>query len=227
MCARYTLTKKDKELLTAYEAKITEPFTPDYNIAPTDGGMIIRADTPNEIHNYHFGLVPWHATDTKSAFKNVNARNDNLLTSRQWRPLMEKNKRCLVLADGFYEWEKKGGEKLPWRFTVTDRDIFAFAGLYSTWVSPDKSIYYHSFSIITTEPNKLLEPYHDRMPVILTKEEEKQWLATDVPVKDLVEICNHPFPDEQMTAYRVSKAVNITRGGNNKGPELILPENSK
>lgn len=226
MCARYTLTKEDKALIAAYEAKYIDPFKPDANIAPTDGGMIIRLDKPNEIHNYHFGLVPWHAKDTKSGFRNVNARNDNLLSSSQWRTIMEKNKRCLVLADGFYEWEKKGGEKLPWRFTIKDRDIFAFAGLYSTWVSPAKE-FYHSFTIITTEPNATLEPFHDRMPVILTKEEEKVWLSKDVPLKDVVEICNHPYPADEMNAYRVSKAVNITRGGNNKGIELILPENSK
>lgn len=225
MCARYTLTKEDKELLAAYEAKVIDPFTPDTNIAPTDGGMIIRADKQDEIHNYHFGLVPWHAKDTKGAFRNLNARNDNLLVSSQWKQLMEKNKRCLVLADGFYEWETIGKEKLPWRFTVNDRELFAFAGLYSTWVSPTKE-YYHSFSIITTEPNPLLERFHNRMPVILSKDEEKLWLSSEVPMKDLVELCD-PFPEDEMTAYRVSKLVNITKGGNNKGPELILPENSK
>jgi putative SOS response-associated peptidase YedK len=227
MCARYTLTKKDKALVDAYVAKVIDPFNPDANIAPTDGGLIIRADAPNEIHNYHFGLVPWFSKDTKAGFKNVNARNDSLLTSGQWKPLMEKGKRCLVLADGFYEWEKAGGEKLPWRFTLTDRDLFAFAGLYSTWVSQDKALVYHSFSIITTEPNSLLDKFHNRMPVILTKEEEKQWLSTDVPVKDLVDICNQQYPADLMDAYRVSKSVNITRGGTNKGIELILPENSK
>lgn len=103
MCARYTLTKKDKELAEVYAAKVIDPFSPDANIAPTDGGMIIRADKQDEIYNYHFGIVPWYATDSKSGFKNVNTRNDNLLKSGQWKPLIENNKRSLVLADGFYE----------------------------------------------------------------------------------------------------------------------------
>lgn len=226
MCARYTLSTDSNTLEVEYEAKVIDPFKPDNNIAPTDGGLIIRADRPHEIHNYHFGLVPWTAKDAKGGFKNVNARNNNLLSSPQWRPLMEKHKRCLVLADGFYEWEKSGTEKLPWRFTVPERGVFAFAGLYSTWVNPSTKEFYHSFSIITTEPNALLEPFHDRMPVILDKHQEKLWLSADIPVKDLVEICNQPFPDDKMQAYRVSKAVNVTKGGNNKGPELILPENS-
>lgn len=223
MCARYTLSKSEQEIAAAYNAKVINPFKPDTNIAPTDGGLIIRADEQDIIHNYHFGLVPWFAKDTKSAFKNVNARNDTLLTSGQWKPLMEKSKRCLVLADGFYEWQDTGSEKLPWRFTLKDRDIFAFAGLYSRWANPKDKSEYWSFTMITTDPNETLEPFHDRMPVILTKDQEKLWLGTDVPVRDLVEICNNQYPDELMNAYRVSKAVNVTKGGHNKGPELIMP----
>jgi len=227
MCARFTLSKEDKAIQEEYLARFVTPFTPDTNIAPTDTGLVIRADHPNEIQAYHFGLVPWHATDTKEAYKRLNARNDNLLKGL-WKPLMEKNKRCLVLADGFYEWERRGMEKLPWRFTVSDRPVFAFAGLYSTWVNDATKEFYRSFAIITTEPNNLLKKFHDRMPVILPKHEEQHWLSTDVPLKDLVNLCA-PYPDDLMDAYRVSKAVNSTvvKGVPNKGPELILPENSK
>ncbi|MGF7083006.1 SOS response-associated peptidase [Mucilaginibacter sp. UYCu711] len=226
MCARFTLSKAEKDILAAYAAEMIDPFNADTNIAPTDGGLVIRADKTNEIHNYHFGLVPWHAADTKTDYKGVNARNDNLLKG-QWKTIMEKGKRCLVIADGFYEWENVDGEKLPWRFTLDEREIFAFAGLYDTWVHPTTKEAYRSFAIITTEPNSLLEKYHNRMPVILSKEEEQLWIAKDLPLKELVELCD-PFPVEQMKAYRVSKAVNSTRvkGALNKGPELILPANS-
>ena len=227
MCARFTLSKEDNAILKEYSAKFVDPYAPDTNIAPTDSGMVIRADKPNEIHAYHFGLVPWHATDTKEAYKRLNARNDHLLKGL-WKPFMEKHKRCLVIADGFYEWETAGKEKLPWRFVLPNRPVFAFAGLYSTWVNDQTKEFYQSFTIVTTEPNNLLEKYHNRMPVILHKEEEQLWLSKDLPLKDLVELCN-PYPEDLMDAYRVSKAVNstIVKGIKNKGAELILPQNSK
>jgi putative SOS response-associated peptidase YedK len=230
MCARYTLTKDAKALIAAYDAKVIDPFNPDYNIAPTDGGMIIRADHQDEIHNYHFGLVRWNDKDLASSYRNTNAKAENLLAV--WKPYFVKNKRCLVLADGFYEWEKSGKdgkERLPWRFVLQDREVFAFAGLYSRWDDPVTQRSYHSFAIVTTQPNQLLEKYHNRMPVILHKDQEKLWLSNDIAPQDLISEVSQPFPDDLMSAYRVSKSVNsvVVNKLPNKGPELILPENSK
>jgi putative SOS response-associated peptidase YedK len=227
MCARYTLTAHEVAIKEAFLSQSIDKYKPDTNIAPTDNGLVIRADHPDQIHGYHFGLVPWHANDTREAYKRLNARSDNLLKGL-WKPIMEKNRRCLVIADGFYEWEVSRKEKLPWRFTLKDRPIFCFAGLHSTWVNDKTKEFYRSFAIITTEPSELVGKFHDRMPVILRKDEEQQWLSSDVPLKDLVAMCD-TYPDDEIQAYRVSKAVNSTvvKGVPNKGAELILPENSK
>lgn len=223
MCARYTLSKAEKDILEAYAAELTEPFVPNYNLAPTQKGAVITADDPNLIQQYRFGLVPHWATDKKAAYKMLNARQETLFEKPSFKPLMLKNKRCLILADSFYEWEDTGTEKLPYRFILPDRPIFAFAGLYSWWKDKATEDWYKTFTIITTEPNEMVGKLHDRMPVILTKEEEQIWLNGDVPMKDLIELCN-PFPAVEMDIYRVSKEVNNVK---NNHCDLILPENSK
>lgn len=223
MCARYTLSKAEKEILQAYAAEMVEPFAPNYNLAPTQNGCVITADEPNLINQFHFGLVPHWAKDTREGVRALNARSETVLELKTFKPLMEKNKRCLVLADSFYEWETIGKEKFPFRFILPDQPIFAFAGLYSYWKDKVTEQWYKSFTILTTEPNEMVSKLHNRMPVILTKEEEKIWLTDNVPMADLMELCN-PFPAAEMDLYRVTKDVNNVR---NNHCDLILPENSK
>ena len=153
----------------------------------------------------------------------LNARKETIMEKASFKPLMEKNKRCLVLCDGFYEWETIGKDKLPYRFILPDQPIFAFAGLYSWWKDKITEEWYKTFTILTTEPNGMVGKLHDRMPVILTKEEEKIWLTDGVPISDLLNLCD-PFPEVEMDIYRVSKEVNNVR---NNHCDLILPENSQ
>lgn len=223
MCARYTLAAAEKTILEAYAAELKEDYIPNYNLAPTQKACVITADEPNYINQYHFGLVPHWAKDKKLGYSMLNARQETVLEKTSFKPLMEKNKRCLVLADSFIEWETIGKDKLPYRFVIPDQPIFAFAGLYSWWKDPATQDWYKSFTIMTTEPNAMVAKLHDRMPVILTKEEEKIWLMDGVPMSDLLELCN-PFPDVEMDLYRVSKEINNVR---NNHCDLILPENSK
>jgi putative SOS response-associated peptidase YedK len=222
MCARYTLTTPQDLILAEYAAELAESYVPNYNLAPTQNGCIITADEPHMISQYHFGLVPHWAKDIKVGYSLLNARSESLMEKPSFRPLMEKNKRCLVLTDGFYEWETIGKEKLPYRFILPERKVFAFAGLYSWWKDPLTQTWYKTYTIVTTEPNGLVSKLHDRMPVILAKEEEKIWLTDGVPMADLLSLCN-PFPEVEMDLYRVSKDVNKV---SNNHQDLILPANS-
>lgn len=209
-------------MLKEYNIPIPPEYQPRFSLAPTDIGLVITADRPNELQPMHFGLVPYWAKDKKSSFKMINARSETLLETKTYKPLVEKAKRCLVLADGFYEWDTVDGQKLPYRFTVLGREVFAFAGLWSRWRDPLTSDPYETFTVITTQPNELVKPIHDRMPVILPKEAEKAWLTHDVPVADLLKLLN-PYPEDDMHKFRVSTDVNNVR---NNREDIILPLNS-
>ena len=224
MCARFTMTQEDKALLAEFEAKtIDEQYRQSYNLAPTQLAPVIISQKPEAIQLFHFGLVPFWAKDKKSSYSMMNARQETVLENNTYKPLMLHNKRCLVLADGFYEWKTEGKKKLPYRFVLLNRKAFAFAGLWSQWKSEDKKEVYESFTILTTTPNKQVATLHNRMPVILTKEEEKLWLADDVPPAELIKLCDS-YPDEEMKMYPVSTDVNKAV---NNHQDLILPMNSK
>lgn len=219
MCARYTLTKKPKVIRNAYELESPEEFKPNYNVAPTHAMPVITADEPGKIQLMHFGLVPHWAKDLKVGYSMLNARQETLLEKPSFKPLLVKNKRCLILADGFYEWKTVGKEKLPFRFTLKDRDTFSFAGLWSQWLNPADGKPYRSFSIVTTVPNHTVSELHDRMPVILSEESEKYWLSEDIKPEELIGQTCIPYPDDLMRKYRVSVDVNKVANNN---PELIL-----
>ncbi|WP_442592093.1 SOS response-associated peptidase [Pedobacter sp. AW31-3R] len=225
MCTRYTLTKQQKELKKAYEVKLPPGFIPNYNLAPTQKGLVITADAPGEAQEMHFGLVPYWAQSTKLDFSTLNARSEEANLKKTYSPLLKHHKTCLVLADGFYEWDKKSGIALPYRFVLKDRELFAFAGLWSQWKNPFSGELYRSFAIMTTTANETVGKVHDpkfRMPVILDKKEESLWLSKDLSVPDLLGLCD-AYPDELMESFRVSPAVNSTVLNKlpNNHPELV------
>ena len=231
MCARYSMTREEKRLTALYYASLKEPYEPNYNLAPTQEGLVITADEPNIIQPMHFGLVPYWSPDTKLNISTLNARSEEVLEKKIYAPLIQKHKTCLVLADGFYEWDRKSGKPLPYRFILKDRDLFAFAGLWSQWKSKDGSQVYRSFAIMTTVANQIVGKVHDpkfRMPVILNRFQEEFWLSKNVSPTDLLSLC-HPYPDNLMEAYRVSTDINATviKGVINNKPELMLPINSQ
>jgi putative SOS response-associated peptidase YedK len=223
MCARYTMSKEETDVLRSFNVKSIDPFLPSYNTAPGMASAVITADVPDRVQQYHFGLVPHWAKDVKIGYKMFNARSETLLDVQSFKPLMNKGKRCLVLADGFYEWKAAGKEKLPYRFVLPKRELFAFAGLYSHWLDPTKNEWYRSFTIITTEPNNTVSNLHNRMPVILKKEDEQLWLAQDIPAKEVLPLLS-AYPDQEMDVFRVSKEVNKAI---NNYADLMLPHNSQ
>ncbi|WP_462265164.1 SOS response-associated peptidase [Mucilaginibacter sp.] len=223
MCARYTATQTTEQLLQSFDVKTIDPFRPGYNIAPTREAPVIIAEEPDRIQAFHFGLVPFWAEDTRIGSKLLNARSETLLELKTFKPLMKHHKRCLVIADGFYEWKATTTGKQPYRFTLTNGEPFTFAGLWSQWKNPQTQQYYNSFTIITGKPNQQVASLHDRMPIMLHPEDRKLWLADDVPLSELMQLCK-PFPDEEMKMYPVSKDVNKV---SNDHAGLILPANSK
>lgn len=231
MCARYTLKTAVDVIGKLYNAQPPDYYEPNYNLAPTQEGLVITSDEPGVIQKMHFGLIPYWAENTKLNISTLNARSEEVLEKKTFAPLVNKHKTCLVLADSFYEWDRKSGKSIPYRFVLKDREVFAFAGLWSQWKSKDGSQVYRSFTIMTTAANQIVGKVHDpkfRMPVILDIYTEPFWLSKDVSPADLLTLCR-PYPDEKMEAYRVGTEVNsvVIKGVINNRPELILPMNSQ
>lgn len=208
MCGRYSLFAKKEDVaerfhLTNYEQ--LEWFE-RYNIAPSQQVLaIIRDEQGNRAGFLKWGLVPSWASDVKIGYKMINARMETVDQKPSFKQLL-KRRRCLIPADGFYEWKRDGNKKQPYRFQLKTKQPFAFAGLWDRWEEGDKVI--HSCTIITTEANQLVRDVHDRMPVILTKEEEQIWL--DRSVVDFLELKKLlvPYNAEEMEMYPVSTLVN-------------------
>ncbi|MFQ5542681.1 MAG: SOS response-associated peptidase, partial [Candidatus Binatia bacterium] len=179
MCGRYTQTASPENLLFRFgfdDHGIT--LRPRYNLAPGQDAPTVISDGTRVHRMMHWGLVPSWAKDASIGNRMINARAETLTEKRTFKALLGR-KRCLVLADGFYEWQKRERGKLPMRFVLKDREPFAFAGLWDSWRRPDGNEL-QSFTIITTGANDLLRPVHGRMPVILDREGEGEWLNMDL-----------------------------------------------
>ncbi|MCH1624860.1 SOS response-associated peptidase [Ferdinandcohnia quinoae] len=220
MCGRFTLTITFEELVKRYEIENQEiPFhRPRYNVAPMQQvPAIINDGSKNRLGELRWGLVPSWAKDDKFAGKTINARGETLLEKPSFKNLIYR-KRCIIPADSFFEWINVEGQKRPIRFLKKDYSIFSMAGLYDTWINPITREKLSTCTIITTTPNKLVSQVHDRMPVILKKEDEQTWLQrNEVDMKELLRLIM-PFPTEEMQAYPVSTLVGNVK---NEGLECI------
>ncbi len=222
MCGRYTQTAKLQDLVDRFG--IDEPDfdpAPRYNLAPSQDAPVVGVNpkTPDTraLRLMHWGLVPYHAKDAARPI--INARSETLAQRPAFRSLLPR-RRCLVAADGFYEWRKEGRVRTPMRFTLRSGEPFAFAGLWDRWLRPDGTPLY-SFTIVTTSPNSLVEPVHNRMPVILRPEDEARWLDPAITDSAALSPLLKPYPAEMMDGYCVSRAVNSPV---NDSPECIAPD---
>ncbi|MGF7048525.1 putative SOS response-associated peptidase YedK [Paenibacillus sp. DS2015] len=213
MCGRYSLTVTIEELMLRYEidAASAIPYhRPQYNIAPTQLVVSIIHDGHNRrLGELRWGLVPSWAKDDNMGSRMINARSETLNDKPAYK-LPFARKRCLIPADGFYEWQKRENSKQPYRITLRDGSIFSFAGLYDTWIAPDGSKR-STCTIITTTPNSLMAPIHDRMPVILKPEDEMKWLNRQEMGTPSLQQLLIPYPAEAMQADPVSTEVNSVR----------------
>ncbi|MBX3086386.1 MAG: SOS response-associated peptidase [Anaerolineae bacterium] len=218
MCGRYTLTATPDQLALHFDATLPQDFSPRFNAAPTQQLPVLLNKDPHQFEMLRWGLVPSWSKGIDNKYSMINARSETLTEKPSFKKALEQ-RRCIVPADSFYEWKKlDDGTKQPMRITLKDEDLFAFAGLWDTWKSPDGGII-RSFTIITTDANDLMRPIHDRMPVILSREAEKRWLDDQTDLSGLTTLLR-PFSPEQMRAYPVSKRVN---GANIDEPSLIMP----
>ena len=216
MCGRFSLTTDEAILNERFRlAGGIEPYVARYNCAPTQKLAVITSEEPRRLSYYRWGLIPFWAKDEKIGSKMINARAESIEEKPSYRNAF-RQRRCLVLADGFYEWKNENGKK-PFRITMKDQKPFAMAGIWETWKNPEGKMI-HSFSIITTSANELMKSIHDRMPVILPPEFEETWLHSTDPreIRELLQ----PFESEKMQVYEVSKLVNSP---GNDNPAVIIP----
>lgn len=185
---------------------------PRYNIAPTQDVPICRLeDDERRLIDHRWGLIPFWSKDEKIAYRTINARAEGIEKKPAFRAAF-KERRCLVPADGFYEWTGPKGDRQPYKITMKCGEVFAMAGLWERWTPKDQEPVV-SFTIVTCEPNELVGQLHNRMPVILKAEDYGAWLDGSAGSEPLV-----PYPADQMDMYPVGKAVGNVR---NQGPELI------
>ena len=208
MCGRYTITADARQLAFRFGA---EPpaggVTARYNAAPTQQLPVIVNAEPNAIQLLTWGLVPAWARDKTGGTPLINARLETAAVRPSFRDAW-RQRRCLVLADGFYEWQRTARGKAPMRIALKSNEPFAFAGLWEEWRGA-KEPALRTFTILTTTPNDLMAPIHKRMPVILRPGQEAAWLDTDSD-QDWQRVLG-PFPSDPMTAYPVSSRVNAPR----------------
>ena len=183
-------------------------FTPSYNISPDRGDIlaVVRSDAGNEGHLMYWPLIPAFAKEMALKYSTSNTTAERLKDSNVYGRLLN-SRRCLIPINGFYEWQGTKPPKTPFYIHLKSNEPFGLAGLWDTWKKPDGSLL-ESFTIITTEPNALLETIHRRMPVILHREDEARWLDCSANPFDKVQALLQPFPAELMAAYEVSKQVN-------------------
>ena len=194
------------------------PHSPRYNIAPTQPVLAVTNGERRQPAYLRWGLIPSWAKNASVGNRLINARAETLTERSSFRTALVR-RRCLVLADGFYEWQRVGNAKKPMRIVMKSGELFAFAGLWDSWRDPAGDIV-RSCTIITTEPNELLRPIYNRMPVILPKELESFWLNDEVqPPFALADILS-PSPAEAMEAYEVSSLINRP---SNEGLEVATP----
>ena len=211
MCARYSLTVLAEDLARKLGAAIQpalfgpDGFRPRYNAAPTQKLPVLTGGVPRQLELLQWGLIPSWAKDASIGHKLINARAETVLEKPSFRRPFARQ-RCLVLADGFYEWRTTDRGKMPYRFVVRDGAPFAFAGLWDSWHDPAGSER-RTFTILTTQPNDLVAPIHNRMPVILPDDAYEQWLSNAVAPESLLSLLT-PYPAEAMAAYPVSRLVN-------------------
>ena len=220
MCSRFSRVSLIDELRKRFFIEVGDiQLSPDYNIAPTDLAYVVVQDGDKRfLKRMMFGLIPHWAKDPKIGVHCLNARAETVAEKPAFRDSF-KNRRCLVITDGFYEWLREEKNKIPHRVMMKDRQPYAMAGLWDRWKRSDGREF-ETFSIVTTEPNDLIAKIHDRMPVILKKEEESLWLAPYVTETKTILPLLKPYPPEWMEMVAVSPAMNSSR---NKTPECIVP----
>ena len=220
MCGRYTLISPAKTIAQQFQLLEIPSLSPRYNIAPSQPVAAVRQSPESgerELTLFRWGLVPFWAKDSKIGSRMINARSETAAEKPAFRAAF-KQRRCLVLADGFYEWQRLARGKQPFYIHLRGGQPFAIAGLWERWEGPDGLL--ESCTLLTTEPNDLLRPSHNRMPVILHPQDYDLWLNPGIQERELLRPLFSPYPFESMRAYPIGSWVNNPR---NDGAQCIEP----
>lgn len=217
MCGRYTFIPKKDLKGKSRAVKILDQYQEDarYNAAPSQLLPVITGEAPNTLQFFSWGLLP-HWANKGYKHKSVNARAETLTKKPMFRELVN-SKRCLVLADSFYEWRTSSAGKQPYRILLKSEELFCFAGFWDEWADKATGEVVDTFTIITTKANKLMRPIHERMPVLLHPEQEEEWLSCESANEHLLSLLK-PYPSEELKAYPVSSLVNSPA---NDSPQVL------
>ena len=214
MCGRFSFSTTTEKIIKQLGPIATgKNLKINFNVAPTQEAYVITNQHPNRLDLLKWGLVPYWAKDTKNAGRLINARSEGISDKPSFRSPIRK-RRCLVLADSFYEWKRIGKEKIPYRIFPENGDLLVMAGIWEVWDKGEAPL--ETFSIITTEPNQEMQSIHNRMPVLLTNREEQQRWLDFLSIEEVLELLKTPA-DGLLSMYQVSTQVNSVR---NNGPEL-------
>ncbi len=227
MCGRYTLHQTAENLARRFNlASVPGHIPENYNVAPGQiMPVIVEDEGSRKLELMKWGLIPVWSKDPRIGYKLINARDDGIFDKPIWRGVI-LHKRALIPADGFYEWKRSldpKGRKRPFYIHPKREELFAFAGVWETWKSSE-GVEQKTFSIITTEPNKEMAEVHNRMPVILHREDEASWLESSKVTRDSIEPLLRPYEDNGLEMYEVSSDVNVVR---NNEAKLIYPLNAQ
>lgn len=221
MCGRFVLESAPEQLMKVYRLSSPPDISPRYNISPSQKVAVVRQHNSGdrELSLLQWGLIPSWSKDPTIGYKMINARSETVHEKPSFKQAFH-SRRCIIPASGFYEWEKSGKDKIPHYIHLREGNVMSLAGLWERWKSPD-GVELQTCTILTTSANSLIKKLHDRMPVILHREEFDLWLNKDVDdVKQLSELF-HPYPSDQLTEYVVDKEVNSPR---KDSPECIIPK---
>ncbi|OIP97150.1 hypothetical protein AUK40_03830 [Candidatus Wirthbacteria bacterium CG2_30_54_11] len=209
MCGRFLEFSPIRTLISRFDLdpEGLGELRPRYNIAPSQEVLaVVAGEGKYQLRQFRWGLVPGWARDPKIGYKMINARAETVAEKPAYRSAFV-NRRCLIPADGFYEWKRDGTSRTPYFFHLNTSEPFGFGGLYERWVSPEGEVI-DSCTIITTTPNSLMAPIHDRMPFIVPRKQETLWLDPEVQNQAALTSLMLPYPAEEMDAYPISPLVN-------------------
>ncbi|MBU1054447.1 MAG: SOS response-associated peptidase [Proteobacteria bacterium] len=228
MCGRFAQFSPLKILKQKFQIdSVTCEFAPNYNVAPSQEVLaIVKQENENNLEKLHWGLVPIWAKDISTGFHMINARIETISTKPAFKDALKKH-RCLIIADGFYEWKGEKGRKQPYYITIASGEPFVFAGLWNTWNKnkDDAGPAYKSCTIITTAASKSISELHDRMPVILSSKYHELWLNPEIQSPKDLDAILHDGMTNEMKYYPVSKQVNFAKNNNPSCVEPITPDN--
>lgn len=228
MCGRFVQSSEPEVYAEMFGAHriVADPIAPSFNVAPTDTVYAVAEhDGERLLGSFRWGLIPFWAHDRRIAARNINARAESVASKPAFRDSFVR-RRCVVPADGFYEWEvleavgERRGGKLPHHIHRRDRRPLAFAGLWATWRDPETAERVATCTIVTTTPNDVVAPIHDRMPAVLNEAGWERWLAADLRDPEILQRLLRPAPSAGITRHPVSTLVNNVA---NNMPECVVP----